>query len=248
MIIEYHRPSTVDQALQLLTRPTPKSYPLGGGSWLSRKRDEDFAVVDLQGLKFDEIEEEAGRLAIGATVRLQKLVEMRNVPGWLKAACMREASRNLREMSTIAGTLVGADGRSPLAMALLACDARFQVLPGDVELTTAEFFATRKSPAKPWLIAKVLVEREFEVRSEFVARSPLDVPLLGVVAAFLPDGVIRIVIGGFDESPVLVYEGTDVMQAKSALHNTLKASGDQWASAEYRQAAAAAILDRLLQS
>ncbi len=36
MIIEYHRPETLEQALALLSRKNPPTLPLGGGSYLSR--------------------------------------------------------------------------------------------------------------------------------------------------------------------------------------------------------------------
>lgn len=248
MIIEYHRPQTMDQALQLLARPTPRSYPLGGGSWLSRKRDEDFAVVDLQSLGLDEVEAVAGWLSLGATASLQKLVEVQATPAWLKAVCTRETSRNLREMSTIAGVLVGADGRSPLAMAMLAANASFRTMPGDGEISAQDLFASRKSAGNPRLITRIKLDQNAEVKCEFVARSPLDTPVIGVAMAIWPGKTMRIAVGGFGEAPLLAYEGVEAGQAKAAIHAALQASGDAWASADYRQAAALAIIDRLLHS
>lgn len=248
MIIEYHRPQTLDQALQLLARPTPRSYPLGGGSWLSRKRDEDFAVVDLQSLGLDEVEAGGGWLSLGATARLQKLVEVQATPNWLKAACTRETSRNLREMSTIAGVLMGADGRSPIAMAMLAANVSIRMMPGDAEISAQDFFASRKSAGNPRLITQIRLDQNAEVQCEFVARSPLDTPVIGVALAVWPGKKMRIAVGGFGEAPVLAYEGGETGQAKAAIYAALQASGDAWASADYRQAAALAMIDRLLQS
>lgn len=248
MIIEYHRPQTLDQALQLLARPTPRSYPLGGGSWLSRKRDEDFAVVDLQSLGLDKVDAEAGWLSLGATARLQKLVEVQATPNWLKAACTRETSRNLREMSTIAGVLMGADGRSPIAMAMLAANVSIRTMPGDVEISVQDFFASRKSARNPSLITQIRLDQSAEVQCEFVARSPLDTPVIGVALAVWPGKRMRIAVGGFGEAPVLAYEGGETGQAKAAIYAALQASGDAWASADYRQAAALAMIDRLLKS
>lgn len=248
MIIEYHRPQTMDQALQLLARPTPRSYPLGGGSWLSRKRDEDFAVVDLQSLDLDEVEAEAGWLSLGATARLQKLVEVQSTPAWLKSVCTRETSRNLREMSTIAGVLVGADGRSPIAMAMLAANASLQTMPGSAEISVQDFFALRKNAGKFRLITKIRLDQSVKIQCEFVARSPVDTPVIGVALAVWPGKRMRIVVGGFGDAPMLAYAGVDESQAKAAVHAVLQTGEDAWASAEYRQAAALAIIDRLLQS
>lgn len=35
MILEYHRPKTIDEALALLERDNPRTVPLGGGTTLS---------------------------------------------------------------------------------------------------------------------------------------------------------------------------------------------------------------------
>jgi CO/xanthine dehydrogenase FAD-binding subunit len=48
MIVEYHRPESIDAALSLLNRNDPITVPLGGGTVLSRRITSDCAVVDLQ--------------------------------------------------------------------------------------------------------------------------------------------------------------------------------------------------------
>jgi CO/xanthine dehydrogenase FAD-binding subunit len=50
MIIEYFRPQSLEETLLLLSRPYPVTVPLGGGVKLSRRIDEQIAVVDLQRL------------------------------------------------------------------------------------------------------------------------------------------------------------------------------------------------------
>ena len=53
MILEYHRPKTVKEALQLLNRSTPLTRPLAGGTVLNQPGQEAMAVVDLQSLGLD---------------------------------------------------------------------------------------------------------------------------------------------------------------------------------------------------
>ena len=55
MILEYHRPDTLEEALDLLQRPTPFTVPLGGGSVLSHKTELPLDVVDLQNLGLDMV-------------------------------------------------------------------------------------------------------------------------------------------------------------------------------------------------
>lgn len=246
MIVEYHRPSTIAQALELLSRLDPKTYPLGGGSWLSRQKGEDFAVVDTQKLDLDEIEVQSDRLILGAAVRLQKLVEALNAPTWLKSVCLRETGRNLREMSTLAGTLIGANGRSPLAIAMLAADSQVLALPGDDEIPFERFLSIRKQARQPWLITRFTLDPIVDVKAEFIARSPVDIPIVGIAVARWSTGRICVAVGGFGDAPVLAYDGYEPNAAVAAVESTFAGSDDEWASADYRKAAAVTVAARLV--
>lgn len=246
MIIEYHRPSTLERAMELLSRPQPKSLPLGGGSVLSHTKDADIAVVDLQALGLDGIQTGEGQISIGATARLQALIDHADLPAWLKNACLRETGRNLREMGTIAGALMCVNGRSPLAMALLAADVYVTTMPAAKSVSYQQLLLMREGIQQPWLITAVVVESSLEVTCDFIARSPQDLPILGVAVAKWPSGVLRIAVGGFGTAPLLVYMGNDAQAAEAAVVAALKDSDDEWASAEYRQSIAPALLKRLL--
>ncbi len=246
MIVEYHRPTTILQALELLSRKNPRSLPLGGGSTLSRDKGEDFAVVDLQALGLDRISVNSGFLEVGAAARIQQIVDNSNVPAWLKTACIRETSRNLREMSTIAGFLMCATGRSPLAIALLAADLHAEVLPNNEELSYLQLLSTRAAIQQPWLISRVRIDLMVDLKIEFVARSPNDLPALGIAFAKWPNGRIRVSVGGFGDNPVLAYDGTQPSAVIQAVESCLRGSADPWASEEYRQSIALAIVQRLM--
>ncbi|HWQ03888.1 MAG TPA: FAD binding domain-containing protein [Longilinea sp.] len=246
MIVEYHRPATISQALELLSRKDPKSLPLGGGSTLSRDKRSDFAVVDLQALGLDTIQVNSEFVEIGATARIQGIVEDTNSPLWLKVACNREMGRNMREMSTIAGFVMGATGRSPLAIALLAADLQVSVLPTNDKLTFLQVLSERANIQQPWVISQVMVDRTVNLKYEFIARSPEDLPVIGIALAKWPTGRIRASVGGFGNSPSLAYDGNNPAAVTQAVETTLIGSGDRWASEEYRQSIAPAIVQRLL--
>ncbi len=115
MIIEYLRPSTIDEALQYLQRKEPITLPLGGGTVLSRKhRNDEIAVVDLQQVGLDTINKTGDILSIGSASTLQTLVEQDDLHAALKLAITREININMRRMATIGGTIISADGCSPL--------------------------------------------------------------------------------------------------------------------------------------
>ncbi|GAP14704.1 aerobic-type carbon monoxide dehydrogenase, middle subunit CoxM/CutM homologs [Longilinea arvoryzae] len=248
MIVEYHRPSTVAQALGLLSRSNPPTYPLGGGSVLSRKKGEDFAVVDLQNLKLGMIQSETDQLVIGATAYIQDLTENENSPAWLRNVCRREMGRNLRQMSTIGGFLMCANGRSSLAVTLLAADVQAIILPDNTPLSFQQILAVRENVRQPWLISQVVLDTSCTVKFEFIARSPVDLPILGIATAKWPSGRMRVVVGGFGSAPRLAYDGNAEIEISRAVESVLQDSGDEWASAEYRRSVAPAVVNRLLQS
>jgi len=126
MITEYHRPRTLEEALKLLARPA--TLPLGGGTVLTQSSDRSFAVVDLQALGLDKIRKVGNKLEIGASATLSALLESQHILPALAAALRLETPLNLRNMGTVAGTLVTCEGRSPFATVMLALDAKMTVI------------------------------------------------------------------------------------------------------------------------
>src|SRR5512139_2322927 len=80
-LTEYHRPTTLDEALKLLRRTSLKTVPLAGGTSLVPEAARDVqAVVDLSALdlsyiKTSEVSENLRGLEIGATTKLQAIAD-----------------------------------------------------------------------------------------------------------------------------------------------------------------------------
>ncbi len=247
MILEYHRPATLDDALNLLSRPAPLTVPLGGGTVLSRGEEQALAVVDLQNLPLASIETQGSQLKIGAAAKLQSLLESSAVPGALKQAIQRDAVPNIRNQASLGGSLVSADGRSSLALCLAALDARLTWEPGAIEIAAGEWLLQRKSWGRNRLLTQISLPLQAGLRWECVARSPDDLPVVSVAVATWPSGRTRVSVGGFGAAPVLVMDGPEAAGAEAAVENALLVSGDAFASGEYRSQAALAILKRLLE-
>ncbi len=246
MIVEYHRPQTLEEALTLLSRPSPITFPLGGGTVLNRVSAEDFAVVDLQALNLTGIQLEGNRLVIGAAAVLQSLVEEDEIPAALKTAIIQEANLHIRQVGTLAGSLASATGRSSLAAAYLALDARIHWAPGDVEVSLGDWLSLR--PEKPGMvITSISLPANSKLAYQSVSRTPADWPLVCAAAARWPSGRVRLVLGGFGPSPLMVMDGTGTAGAADAARNAYSQAGDEWASAEYRSEMAAVLADRCMQ-
>ena len=114
-IRDYHRPSTVEEALDLLARDDVVTAPLGGGTTLNglptTVPDE---VVDLQLLGLNEITYQDSTLTVGAMARLAELVTHEMTPAAILGLAKREAPNTIRNAATVGGTVGTADSQSPL--------------------------------------------------------------------------------------------------------------------------------------
>ncbi len=246
MILEYHRPEKIEDALALLARVTPVTVPLGGGTVLNAPGERSYAVVDLQALGLSAIERKGTQLKIGATATLQALLDTQDLPTALADAIMHEATYNLRQTGTIAGTLVSAGGRSPFLTAMLALDAQLTWLPGDLNQALGEFVPLRKSAWPGAMISEVGLSTQPSLAYQYVARSPADRPVVCAAAARWPSGRTRVVLGGYGAAPMAVLDGEVNEEALAAVGNAYLTAGDAWASAEYRADSAKTLAKRCL--
>ena len=252
MITEYQRPQTLEETLKLLSAPNTR--PLGGGTVLSHPGDESFAVVDLQSLGLDKLHKSGNNLEIGATVTLQTLLESPHTPAALKAAIKLDAPLNLRNMRTVAGTVVTCDGRSPFAAVMLALDAKLTVVSGESSMVSlGDFLPLRQDILQGKIIAKIEIPLQTNLAFETVARSPAGKPIVCAALAQWPSGRTRLVIGGWGKAPTLAMDGNEgsvvdasTSSAQAAARNAAHAATDEWASAEYRMDIAAVLAKRCL--
>lgn len=247
MIIEYHRPEELQKALDLLARAEPNTVPLGGGSSLNKPSREPVAVVDLQALGLDRLEAHGKYIDLGATLTLQKILESERCPAALAAAIRHEASYNLRQVATVAGTLVAADGRSPFTTALLAMDAQLILLPGDEALSLGDLLPVRRERLAKRLVHRVTLPANVSLAYDYVARTPADLPIVCAAAAVWPSGRTRVALGGFGDAPRLAFDGNEAEGIEAAARSAYSQTGDEWGSAEYRAEVAAVLAKRCVE-
>ena len=254
MIIEYHRPQNLDEALLLLSRAEPKTVPMGGGTYLNRPSADSFAVVDLQSLGLNGLHDQGNMLVIGATLTLQELLDERqasnkieiNLPQALKIALSHEGTYNLRQTATVAGALVSADGRSPFATTMLALGASLELLPGNERIKLGDLLPLREERLRGRLITQVSVPLNIQLSYQSVARSPADLPIVCAAVAKWPSGRTRVALGGHGDTPVLAFDGTESGGADVAARSAFSQARDEWASADYRQEMAGLLTKRCL--
>jgi CO/xanthine dehydrogenase FAD-binding subunit len=203
--------------------------------------------VDLQSLGLNTLEVKGKKIQIGATVTMQQLLDFKVVQA-LKSALRHEATYNIRQVATIAGALVVADGRSPLATALLALDAELTILPEGVNIGLGNYLPDRVGRRPNHLITRITIPNNIELAYQYVARSPADLPIVCVAVTRWPSGRTRIALGGFGSAPLLVMDGPESEGAESAARDACHEAGDQWASAAYRSDVAGILVRRCIQT
>jgi len=247
MIIEYHRPDSLPQAMELLTRTGVDTVPLGGGTVLNRPSPKPLAVVDLQSLGLNRIRQKGRQIIIGAAATLQALLDAPEIPAGLKDALRREGTHNLRQTATAAGTLVAAGGRSPFAVVMLALGAQLTVQPDEQSVPLGDYLPLRGKQDFGVLITEIAVPAQAEVTYRYIARTPADFPLVSVAAARWPSGRTRVALGGYGDAPLLAFDGPSPDGAEIAARDAYSEAADPWASAEYRSEMAAVLTRRALE-
>ncbi len=151
MVIEYNRPSSVDEALNALSS-SPGSVVLAGGTFLlagysfgsqivrdppsflaegdSRAAGSPFSpperVIDIGRLLPSGVEMKNDVLKIGAGCTFQKLAESSDAPVLFKTAALSMANRNIRNRATVGGNLAANKSCSSLMPVFLALDAQVE--------------------------------------------------------------------------------------------------------------------------
>jgi len=194
MIVDYHRPKTVEAALKLLSKTDPVTVPLGGGTVLNQPSSEQVAVVDLQALGMNSIERKEKTYRVGSTVTLQQLLTTENLYPALKRAVRHEATYNTRQVATIAGVLVSSNGRSPFATSMLALGSQIILLPGNENVSFGDLLLLRSHFFEGRLISHIQFSTHLDLSYEYVARTPADLPIVCVSVAQWPSGRTRVAL------------------------------------------------------
>lgn len=247
MILEYHRAKSIEDAVSLLQRSTLRTLPIGGGTHLSALDQTDLAVVDLQDLNINTVKIEEETIALGATLSLQKLSRLPEIPDGIRKAITRYQNFNLRQVRTVAGELIASDGRSPLSAVFLAAGATLKCLPPQVVVPLEDVLLNRSSWLSGKLITEVMIPKSIRLTFEAVSRAPTDTPMVMVAVCQWPSGRVRVVTGGFGKTPVVICDRMNFSEDEM-IDVKLPDANDDWASSEYREAVTEILIQRAIQS
>ena len=249
MITEYYRPEKLEEALTLINRNDPRTLVLGGGLYINEVIKEPIAVVDVQGLGLTEIANKGKSLDVGAAATLQSLLTSALIPLALEKAITHQETYNRRQVATLAGTIMAANGRSPVAGVLLAMDVELELIGVGQKKDTVrlgDLLPVRDEKLSGKLITRVRIPVESAAAYHYVARSPADLPIVAAAAAVWPSGRTRVVLLGYGDQPVMVFDGPEIEGAETAARDAYSSAADQWAGADYRSDTAGVLVERCL--
>jgi probable selenate reductase FAD-binding subunit len=239
----YHRPSSLAEALQLLARPQVSTAIVAGGTYLNARLDETVEeVVDLQAIGLDQVGQVGDRLALGAMVRIQTLVDDDRVPALVRELAHREGPNTFRHQGTIGGVVASADPENELLAALLVYEAELEVQDSAVarRVPLADLLADMPASLGGGLITAVSLVTTGQGAAERVARTPADRPIVAAVGRLDAQGQLRLALCGVAKTPILVEPNLDQLKAR------LNPPGDFRGSPAYRQQMAAVLSRRVI--
>ena len=259
MIVGYHRPNNLDEALTLLARNSPPTYPMGGGTKLNKPSTEQFEVVDLQTLALQselglgQLKTNGNFMEVGASVPLENLLSFKEYTAALditvRKVLKNELTFNLRQVATVGGTIVSSTGRSGFTTLLLAMDADLELAQlgkPNHQTSLGDYLVMRNSAPRRDLILKVRFPLNVNVSYLAVSRTPSDFPIVSAAVAIWPSKRTRVSLGGYGKAPTTVFDGPDSNGAGHAAREAYQNAEDQWESSLYRSSIAEKLVNRNL--
>jgi carbon-monoxide dehydrogenase medium subunit len=254
----YHRPASIEQALELLGRPDAKALA-GGHSLLPAMKlrlATPSALVDLSRLAgLDGISRDGDTLVVGALARHAAVAAsdvVREACPALAEAASAIGDRQVRNRGTIGGSLAHADPGAdyPTAVAALGGTIVARGKGGERQIPAGEFFTgvftTALEPGE--LITSVRLPAA--PRSTYLKhKHPASGYAVVGVAAVLDGDEARVAVGGVAGVPAVftVPRAEALEAAPRAVADGLDAVvGDTYASAEYRVHLATVLARRAL--
>ena len=241
MLSKLHLPSSAAEAADLLR---DGGWLIGGGTVVMPKVNTGVVPVDhlislrhagLAGIRVDQDDVRVGAATtlaeIGAHARL----------GFLHPVIRSIASPPVRNLATVGGNLLAPQPHGDLAVALLALDARVEVVSADGTRTI--------SVGEPVRQQEIITEVHFRLptgstwRYRKAMRRRHNSASIVTIAAVLDGECTRIALGGVASRPIRAYEAERILKASpdavaeaaEAAREGIEPFDDAYASAWYRR-------------
>jgi carbon-monoxide dehydrogenase medium subunit len=258
---QLHRPSSVNEAVQLRTElgDTAALYAGGTELLLAMKMGvlEYEHLIDVKripGLNAIEVRDNALRIGATAThrdIETNPLVSER-VPA-LSTLARHVANVRVRAAGTLAGNLAFGEPHADPAALLVALGAAVELAgpDGTRSLPVEEFIVGpyETELGEDELIEAVVVPLpQVETRATYLKFQVLERPTVGVAALLRSGGSPVVVVGAVDEKPIRIEANGDVESYVDAAREAVDPVDDLSGSAEYKRHLTGVVVRRALEA
>jgi carbon-monoxide dehydrogenase medium subunit len=244
---EYHAPTSLPEALDLLAKYDGKARVFAGGTDLlvSMKKREVLPehLISLKGLaELKGIHHEKEGMKIGASVTLDeiehsKMIQDKFCPLWNAVQVM--ASPQIRSLGTIGGNLCSAAPSADTAPPLIALDASVEIISskGKRKVLVEKFFkGPEESVLKPGeILTQILIPHPLEKSSgayfKLMRRAAMDLAQVGVAVCLSFDSEKRIcrgakiALGAVGSTPIRALKAEQILLNKEMNETVGKEAG-----------------------
>ncbi|OGO78128.1 MAG: FAD-binding protein [Clostridiales bacterium GWB2_37_7] len=191
-IKEYIKPVSIAEAYELCSKG---AVAIGGGAFLNLGERVIDQAVDLSGLDLDYIQERDSHIEIGAMATLREIetssILKENFDGVLSKTAASIMGVQVRNISTIGGSIYGKFGFSDIITILLALDAKVELY----HACCMDLESYLNSDMDKDIILKIIIKKNVSHAAfESVRKTETDFSILNAAAA-LVDGHLRLSIG-----------------------------------------------------
>jgi len=237
----YYRPHSIPEALALLEKNSGSILVIAGGTKLVKTHNTIVQeLVDITGLGLDYIRANDGVFRIGATTRVQTILENQQLAtayqGVLsQAAHLVHVSKMVRNVATVGGELVCTDSLSALYCALLVLQAQVRIVGGEEFALAMNIFKNKKGLGGG-LLVEVLIP---ELRDNtFVAMEAVlqnnGVPIICASARVRLEHTtctdVKLAISGAQTCPQRLHHLESMMQGEAFNHATIEQLSEEVAA------------------
>jgi carbon-monoxide dehydrogenase medium subunit len=244
---EYHAPTSLPEALDLLVKYDGKGALLAGGTDLlvSMKKREVLPehLISLKGIaELKGIHDEKEGMKIGALVTLGEIEHSRMIQDkfpvlWDAAQVM--ASRQIRNLGTIGGNLCSAQPSADTAPPLIVLDASVEIIsPNGKRKVLVEIFfkGPGESDLKPGeILTQIMIPSSLKKSSgayfKLMRRAAMDLAQVGVAACLSVDSEkntctkARIALGAVGLTPIRALRAEKILLNKQLNETLAKEAG-----------------------
>jgi carbon-monoxide dehydrogenase medium subunit len=234
---DYAAPTTLGEALELLSERGDVASILAGGQslvpMLNLRILRPELVIDVNRITgLDGVSAADGKVRLGATVRLASLERVEALPGVLRDAIGHVAHPQIRNRTTIGGSIAHADPASELPATIVALGGTIVLssLSGERLVRAEEFFRGPFSTARrsDELVTEIRLDTSGEAKGVFLefARRRGDFAIVGVCAV-RAGGEARLSACGASPAPVLLRRAAEAWAAGEAPTQVAELASDE---------------------